>query len=133
MNPIIQKVVFYFSFSVGSRLPNQQLYVCHVERAIGEDFHQTKFKKDFHRPFDCSDLMPGIGRNGLWRVRQMVGHHENAVTFQRHQLHFEQKVGIQKPVLHTFQNHHRFAVVKVLFQFEIVIAFVFIHRCAPLF
>ena len=31
------------------------------------------------------------------------------------------EIGIQQAVLHTFQNDHRFAVVKVLFEFQVVI------------
>ena len=93
-----------------------KLDVRHVISSVCQNLNKPKLPKYLDRPLHGSDLMAGTGSNSLGRVGQPVIQHEDAVVLQRHEIHFQQEIGIQKPVLHTFQNYHGFAVVKIFFQ-----------------
>ena len=75
--------------------------------------------------------MPGKGGYGLHGMGQVVIQQEYAVAFQRHQIHLEQEIGVQKAVLHTLQDDHGFAVIKILFQLEVIKSSVLCHLVAP--
>lgn len=107
--------LFLFPFPLGRGLADQQLDVGHIVGPIGQNLHKTKFKEHFQSPFHRPYLMAGEGSDGLGRMGQMVVQHEDAAAFEGHEVHFQQQIGVQQAVLHTLQNHHRFAVVKILF------------------
>ena len=102
--------------------------ICHVESTICQNFNKAKFHENLDCPLHGADLVPGESCNGLDGVRKMFVEHKDSTVFQRYEVHLQQQVGIQKAVWHIFQNNHCFAVVEILFQFEIVKSPVFSHR-----
>ena len=56
---------------------------------------------------------------------QVVVEHENAIVFERHEVHLQQQVGIEQTVLHTFQNDHLGVREKILFELHVIILAIF--------
>ena len=117
-----------FPLALRGGLSNQQLNVSHVESTIRQDFHKAKFHENLDCPLHGADLVPGEGGDCLDGVGKMLVEHKDSTVFQRHEVHLQQQIGVQQAVRHTFQNNHCLAVVKILFQFEIVKSPVFSHK-----
>ena len=123
--PLQEHPLFSLALTLGGGLPDQKLNVGHVIAAVRQYLHKAKFQKDFDCPFHRADLMAGKGGDSLGRVGQVVVEHENAIVFERHEVHLQQQVGIEQSILHTFQNDHLGVRKKVFFEFHVIIFAIF--------
>ena len=130
---MFQSYAFLFlPFPFAGRLADQQLDVAHVIGSVRQYLHKPKLLEYLQSPLHRAYLMPGKGGYSLHGMGKAVIQQKYSITFQRHLILFEQEIGVQKAVLHTLQNDHNFAVIKILFQLEVIKSSVLCHLVAPL-
>jgi hypothetical protein len=66
-------------------------------------------------------LLTGNGGNHLRGVGDIFIKLQLPAVFQRFQVQFQEDVGIEDTVLHTFQQHNGVLVKVILFQLEVVV------------
>ena len=68
-----------------------------------------------------ADLLAGNGGNHLRGVGDIFIKLQLPAVFQRFQVQFQENVGIEDTVLHTFQQYDSVLVKVILFQLEVVV------------
>ena len=109
------------SLGLGGGLADQQFNIAHVEGAAIQYFHKAQLQEDLQGPLHSADLLAGDGGDHLRRVGDVLVKLEPPAMFQRFQIQFEQNVGIQHTVLHTFQQHDGIIIKIVFFEFQVII------------
>ena len=110
-----------FSLPLGRGLADQQFNIAHIQRAAWQRLYKPQLHKNLQGSFYGADLLAGNGGNHLRGVGDIFIKLQLSAVFQRFQVQFQENVGIEDTVLHTFQQHDSVLVKVILFQLEVVV------------
>ena len=109
------------SLGLGRGLADQQFNVAHVVGSAVQQFHKAQLEENLQGTFYGADLLAGDGGDHLRRVGNILVKLKPPAVFQGFQIEFQQDVGVENAILHTFQQYDGIIVKVVLFEFQVVI------------